>query len=322
MSITNKQLVSKADLALADLTSNGGRLNPEQTNRFIRKMIDSPTILRRVRTVGMTNQQMKINKLWFANPILKPATWTAGARALAASDRAAPASEQIQLSTEELIAEVRIPYEVLEDNIEGGSVSGANEAPAGGLHQTIIDLIGERVALDLEYLLIQGDSAGSGGIFATYPYLTKADGYLKRITSNVVNANSATYSKDVVKSVVKAMPDKYLRDRAQMVHFVSVDNETELRDTYGNRQTAMGDQHVQGNLPLYVFGSKVEGAALMPAANSIYCNPLNLIFGVQRNVMMEFDKIISERVYQIVVTMRVATQIEEETAAVKVTGIA
>jgi hypothetical protein len=47
------ELSQKADFALSELTSNGGVLNPEQNDTFIRLLIDQPTMLRAVRTVPM-----------------------------------------------------------------------------------------------------------------------------------------------------------------------------------------------------------------------------------------------------------------------------
>lgn len=307
----NKELIQKADLALADLAT-AGKLNPDQTNRFIRKLIDAPTILNKVRTVAMTAPDMKINKIGFGSRILNAAT---SATALAVGSRVKPDLSQVALSTKEVIAEVNVPYDVIEDNIERGRVDGSLQEGAGGLHQTLVDLIAERASLDLEELLIQGDT-GSGDT-----YLALVNGYLKQITSNVVNVNSAAITKDVMKAGLKAMPSRYLRNRAAMSHFVSVNNETELRDQYGQRQTAMGDAQVQGNLPLFVFGSKVEGAALMPAASGIFTDPQNLIFGIQRNIMLEYTKDIRARVFIIVLTARVAVAIEEETACVKYSNI-
>jgi hypothetical protein len=70
-----------------------------------------------------------------------------------------------------------------------------------------------------------------------------------------------------------------------------------------------------------VFGSQVRGVPLMPSANGLFTNPLNLIFGIQRNIQIEFDKDITKRVFIIVLTARVALEIEEVNAVVKYTGI-
>jgi HK97 family phage major capsid protein len=308
---TNQSLIQKADMALADLAT-AGHLNPEQTDRFIRTLMDSPTILNSVRTVAMRTPEMKINKIGFGSRILRPAV---EATALAASDRAKPDLSQVVLNTKEVIAEIRIPYAVLEDNIEGGNINVGMEQGAGGLHQTIVDMIAERAAVDLEELLISGDTASAD------PYLALQDGYLKMASANVLNAASATISKDLLKNVVKTMPAKYLRNRAALKHFVSVNNETELRDLYANRVGSFGDSNLQGALPLYIYGSQVQAAPLMPAANDLFTDPLNLIFGIQRQITIEYDKDITTRTFIIVLTTRVATAIEEKNAVVKVVGM-
>lgn len=310
MGTDNKDLIQKADMALSDLAT-AGVLTPEQDSRFIRKLMDTPTILSAVRTIGMTGPTKEINKLGFGTRMLRPAV---SATALQSSDRYKPSTEKITLTTKEIMAEINLPYDVIEDNIEGGRIDGALQAPAGGLHQTIVDMMAERAAVDLEELLIQGDT-GSGDA-----YLALKDGYLKRMTSNVVTVGG-TLTKTAIKNGVKAMPDRYLRNRASMVHYFSVDNETEMRDQYASRQTALGDQNLQGNLPLYMFGSQLKGVPLMPAANGFFCDPLNLIFGIQRRIQIEYDKDIRARVFIIVLTLRVDLTIEEETACVKYQSI-
>ena len=285
--MTNEAIIQKADLALSDLEI-AGKLNPEQTDRFIRTLIDQPTLLASVRTVAMGAPQMKINKIGFGSRILHPAV---SAIALPPELRAKPDLGQVQLETKEVIAEVNIPYDVLEDNIEKGNVNVPLQTGAGGLHQTIVDLIAERAALDLEELAIQGDTTNIGD-----PYLALQDGYLKMSTANVVNVGGA-FDKAAVKQALKTMPTRYLLNRSAMSHFVSVDNETEIRDQYGARQTALGDAQVQGLLPVYVYGSKVTPVALMLGTSGLFTDPMNLIFGIQRNIMIEYDKDIRARVF-------------------------
>jgi hypothetical protein len=54
----------------------------------------------------------------------------------------------------------------------------------------------------------------------------------------------------------------------------------------------------------------------------LFTFPKNLIFGVQRDIMIETDKDIRSRVLIIVLTMRIALQIEEADAAVRVSDLA
>lgn len=310
---SNEQLIRKADLALSDLASNGGLLLPEQTDRFIQTLIDSPTLLNSARVVTMTGPQKKINKIGFGSRILRKAV---SATALADNQRVKPDLGQISLSTKEVIAEIHLPYDVLEDNIEGGSITAAAGSSAGGLQDTLVTLLGSRAALDLEELAILGDTANVGD-----DYLALVDGFLKLATAHVVDAQGATLTKDIFKASIMAMPDKYLRVRSDLNFYVSVDNETEYRDTVANRVTGLGDAALVTASALAAFGSQILPAPLMPNASGIYTNPNNLIFGIQRRVNIEYDKDIRARKFIVVLTARIDFQIEESDAVVKMINI-
>lgn len=320
---SNTSLLQKADLAIADLTANGGDLLPEQGASFIRKLILQPTIMRQCRTVEMTTPKRKINKIGFGARILRKAT---SGTALTQGQRSKPTTEQIELNTQEQIAEVRLPYDVLEDNIERATAAN-NEASNTGpdaLRQTLIDLIAERAALDLEELGLLGDTAYTSGDADDQAYLSQLDGWLKRAATdgNVVDVNGATISKNVFKAGIKTMPKQYLRNVSAMKHFVSVNNEIEYRDTLANRTGALGDGMTTGQMEAFAYGSPVAPVQLMPEDEGLYTHPLNLIFGIQRQVSMEFDKDITARVYIIVLTTRVAFQIEEAEATIHYENIA
>lgn len=320
----NNSLLRKADLAIADLSTNGGVLLPEQGAAFIRKLIKSPTLIRVCRVVEMTSPQRKINKIGFGTRILRKA---ASGTALTQTQRSKPTTEQITLNTHEQIAEVRIPYDVMEDNIERAMVANnevANTGP-GGLRQTIIDMIAERAALDIEELGLLGDTAyTNGGDADDQAYLSQLDGWIKKTaaTGNVVDAASASISKDVFKKGLKAMPVQYQRNKAALNHFISVNQETEYRDTLADRGTGLGDQLVEGTRDVAAYGSPIKSVALMPEAKGLYTDPMNLIMGIQRQVSMEFDKDITTRTYIIVLTTRLDFQIEEATAMVGYINIA
>jgi hypothetical protein len=260
----------------------------------------------------MTAPQRKIPKIGIGQRMLRPAV---SATPLAAVDRTKPTLEQNVLNTDEVIAEIHLPYDVLEDNIEGGNVHAGAFSSPGGMHSTIIDLMAQRSALDLEELGLKGDSTSGD------PYLALTDGWLKLADQNIVDAGGSTFDRPVIKKVVKTMPDKYLRNRAALKHFVSVDNETELRDRFGDRQTPFGDAQVQGVTPLYAHGSQIVGASMMPSTDGLFTDPQNLIFGIQRDISLEYDKDISARVFIIVLTARVAFEIEEHEAIVRTRNI-
>lgn len=321
---SNQTLLQKADMTLADLTANGGELLPEQGASFIRKLILTPTILKQARVVEMTASRRKINKIGFGSRILRKAT---SGVALTETQRAKATTEQIELNTKEQIAEVRLPYDVLEDNIERATAAN-NEASNSGpdaLRQTLIDLIAERAALDMEELGLLADTSYTNGADQDdEDFLSQLDGWLKKAATsgNVVDVENATISRQVFKEGMKAMPKQYLRNVAQMKHFVSVNNEIEYRDTLANRTGQLGDGMTTGQLDAYAYGSPVSPVQLMPEEKGLYTHPMNLIFGIQRQVSMEFDKDITARVYIIVLTTRLDFQIEEAEATCHYSNIA
>lgn len=293
----SRTIVEKADIAVSNLTTDGGYLNAEQANKFLDIVIDEPTLLNRVRNVRMNAPKRKIEKIGFGNRILKVAP--SSGTALDASDRSKPDLDQIELETKEIIAEVWIPYDVLEDNIE-----------RGGLEDTIMRHIGMRVALDLEELLLQGDETASD------PYLALVDGVLQMSGNSTVDGTDKGYGADLWKALIKAMPTKYLRNIGLMNFFSSYQTEHEYRDVLADRATALGDNNITGRSPVFGFGVELAPCALMPNGNVAFTYPNNIIWGVQRQIMIEKDRDIRRRVIQIVLTMRIDFKCETSDALV------
>lgn len=301
-----KTIVEKTDIAVQDLIDDGGYLNPMQSDTFIRLLVDQPTILNEMRIVPMNAPTMQINTIGFADRIMHAAP--ASGTALADNKRAVPTTDKIELVTKEVMAEVHIPYDVLEDNIERGT-----------LESTIMSMITERAAIDLEELIILGYHS------ATDPYLALFDGLLIKATDHVVNYTSPPSDLDVniFKAGIHAMPTKYLRNRSQMKFYTSHYIETEFAAQLAMRETALGDVRTTNDYAavLKAFGVPVAPCAMMPDANYILTLPQNLILGIQRKIQVETDRQIRERSHVIVVTMRLAFEIEQTDAVVKARGL-
>lgn len=321
---TNRALLKKADLVIQDLRNDGGILQPTEGASFIRKLIVQPTILRQARVIEMTSPERRINKIGFGKRILRKAT---SGVALPAEQRAKPTTEQLTLRTNEQIAEVRLPYDVVEDNIERATAANneASNTGPGGLRQTVIDMIAERAATDIEEYALHADTAYVNPADAVdTAFLSQDDGWMKRASTvgNVVDVQNAPISKEVFKRGVKQLPVQYLRNRAGMRHFVSNNQEIEYRDTLANRATALGDTMTTGEQQAWAYGTPVLPVGQMLETEGLFTDPSNLIFGIQRQVSMEFDKDITARVYIIVLTCRIGLQIEEGEALVKYENIA
>lgn len=317
--MNEQELIQKADIALSDLVNNGGYVNPEQSNKFFRKAMDSAVILKDARTVPMSRPKMEINKIGFTTRVLRaanqgnissPENASAGTRALARADRYTPTTERITLETQEIIAEIDLPDEVIEDSIEGGNLDSAT------FQQTILDMMAERVSLDLEELVVLGDT-GSGDT-----YLALQDGVLVASTSNVVNNAGDPLSAQLFGNMVKALPTKYYKLLNRYRFYTSMPKEIDYRLTVAMRQTQLGDAVLTGQVPVTALGVQLSSTSYMPSGNVILMPPNNLIIGVQRALRMEFARLARERAFAIILSMRLAMAYEEEDMVVKAINVA
>lgn len=302
------ELVRKADLVLSELSTHGGLLSPEQTNRFLKKLIEAPTILGVARTVPMGADTMKLNKIGIGTRVLRAGVENT---ALTEAQRTTPVTSQVVLETKEVIAEMRLPYTVLEDNIEGQD-----------LVTTVLDLLAEQAAADLEDLILNGDEAFVDGDDAdNQAYMRLFDGVLKRVTSHVVNANSAALGLATFNTAFKAMPVKFRQNRAALRWFLTPNDEANYMQVLANRDTALGDAYVTGAATLRIMGIEATAANYLPASRALLTNPKNIIIGIRRRLTLESEKLISTRQLKFVLTARVAHNLEEEDAIVEVTNI-
>lgn len=308
---TNRSIIEKATMTLADLAS-GGRLNDQQFNTFYRRMIAAPTILNSARTVPMNSDSQKIEKIGFGQRILRPGV---EATALTEGQRSKPTTGTIKLNTQEVIAEINISYDTIENNIEGQNI-----------RTTIMNLLADRAALDLEELIINGDTDSSD------EYLALIDGVRKKVISHIVDAEGAAIAKEIFKRGIKAVPNQYLRNPADWRFYTNTGVELDWRDAVSNRQTSGGDQSLDGGRLMNAYGVPVNGIAMLQPYNvtspaytdvtdAILTHPKNIVVGMNRKIQVEVDKDISRRVFIIVLTAKIDVQLEEEDATAKIIHI-
>ncbi|MFZ5786918.1 MAG: phage major capsid protein [Acidobacteriota bacterium] len=117
--LSNRTILEKADLALADLTAGGGLLKPAQAQKFMRLLIKESVLMKLATVVPMASPKQQISKIKFSSRILRPGQ---EATALGATERVKPDLSQIELDAKLFKAEVRLSDEVLEDSIERGEL--------------------------------------------------------------------------------------------------------------------------------------------------------------------------------------------------------
>lgn len=317
--MNNAQIIEKADLTLADLQTGGGYMEPEQADRFIREIVVQPTILKNARVLPMTSSVQKFSRIGFGSRILRK-----GVRgtALTETERSKPKLEPITLTAHEVIAEVDLTYDEIEQNIEGGNINakGANMAPGvvnSTFKDTIVSMIAERAAEDLEELGLYGDVTTVGD-----DYLAMLDGWMVQANLHTADHLGAGIDKSLFKAGLKTLPKQYHRNLSKLRHYVSVAQEIEYRDTLSDRATALGDSVIEGFRGVAGFGVPVEKTPLMGETIGMLTHPKNLLFGIHRQISIEVDKVITDRKFVIVLSARVAYSIEDPNAVVLYTNIA
>jgi len=306
--INNESLLNKADAALADLTS-GGLLQPAQAQKFLRVLIDEAVLLKMATVVPMKSHKQVIDKIKFGSRILRAGTEN---EALPAGDRSKPSLGKVELDAKLFKAEVRLNNEVVEDSIERGQ-----------LRQTIMQLMAEQIAVDIDEILVKGDTN------STDPFLAQFNGLLAQIGTNQVEHSAGTTNRTLFKHMMKAMPHPFIRNKKSLRFLTSISSEIDYRDALADRATVVGDRMVEEDAPTMYAGIPVVSVPLFPEniGTGTYCtapvlmDPKNMTVGIWRDIRVETDKLVSEGVLLIVATMRFDMKLAHEPATVKANNV-
>lgn len=304
--LPNMSLLQKADLALSDLTSGGGILQPETAQKFMRILIDESKVMKLATVVPMKSMKMEIPKIRFTNRILRAGQ---SGVSLDAASRAKPDLTNVELDTALYKAEVRLPNEVLEDNIERDQ-----------LKNTIMQLMAEAISRDMDEAVVQSNPTSQDPFLANLP----AGGILYQNVTHQVDAQEQLLNKNVFKALMKAMPTPFLRNRETLRFLTSVHAEIDYRDSLGSRQTPGGDSYlIQAGEAAY-SGIPVVDVPLFPenigvgstTTDVLLTDPKNITVGIWREIRMETDKDVSAGVVIVVASLRFDMKFAEETATV------
>ena len=290
--MTNRTILEKADLALADLTAGGGLLKPAQAQKFMRLLIKESVLMKLATVVPMASPKQQISKIKFGSRILRPGV---EGTALGVADRVAPDLSMVELDAKLFKAEVRLSDEVLEDSIERGE-----------LRQTIMEMMAEAISRDMEDVAINGD------VTSVDPFLATMDGVLVQAVSNIVDAAAAPITKELLRDMLRTLPSEYLRDKKAMRYLTSVDADLGYRNTLAERSTAAGDRLLEDDTPVLYSGVPVQPIPLFPEDLGVgadqtailLCNPKNVHVGIWRQIRLESARDISEGTLKIVATLR------------------
>ena len=191
MNTNNQDLLARINGALKALTTSdlgGSILAREKQQQFVRVVSEATTMLDNARRIDMRSHTHDIDKIGFASRILRSAqedTEPSG-------EGSKPTPSTNTLESVETMAIAGITDSTLEDNIE-----------QEGFEDTLLDLIADRIGIDLEELFINGDKT-SGDEF-----LALTDGWLKKAANEVTNTDfDATEVESMFDTMLRAVPKK------------------------------------------------------------------------------------------------------------------
>jgi HK97 family phage major capsid protein len=304
--LDTQELLEKA-IDTSDLAA-GGLLNAEQVNKFVDYVVDQTTLIRDARVIRMRAPITQVAKIATSGRVSKPKT-----EGVAPGELSEPTFGNVQLTAVGVITPFEATYESLEDNIEGES-----------FEDTLIRVMAKQTATDLEELAIQGDTGSAD------PYLALLDGWRQLAEDgHAVDQEGAAVDKPLFSKMIKALPEKYKRDWADLRFYFAPVIAQDYRNTLSESNTIIGERFLLENAPLTVFGIPVVSVPMIPtnlgASNYSYAflTPRrNLIWGIHRDIRIDKDRDIMRGVNQYAITTRVACEYEEDDAVAVAINIA
>lgn len=305
--------IQKAAFDSSNLAA-GGLMVPAQSTTYVRLLRTQPTILRSVRMVRTKSPNQRIDRIGFGGRIFHTV-----AEDTAPGTEDKPTTSKVELATKEFTALIPITYEALED-----SIGSMGKLHGSALANTIWRLAAKQGALDAEEFALFGDTASGD------PDLAQFDGWIKVAeAANSYDHLDQNVSKELFKNSMLTLPKQYRANTNALRFYGANDVELEYADEIADRISIAGDRVlVDGFKVLSPYGIPMIPNGTIPtdlgAGNDesklILTFPENLIFGIWRDMHLDFDKNIQKRRLEVVITMRIDAKIEQSEGAVVATN--
>lgn len=272
----NPEMLQKADTLSIELAA-GGKLLPEEAKDFLRKAVNESALLKTIRVETITRPEMGIPKLAINQFIVKRHL---EAQELPVGDRSKVDLSQLDIPLIRERVQMDISLDVVEDNIEGE-----------GILDTVETHMFETLGANLSDILLTADTANAdirngGAAFAAGEEVkSDRDGLIKKAVAggNVLAAPVGGIIRDNLISLIKTVEPKYRRrmngQRGGMMFVMNPDDALDLKASFGNRETGVGDKaYLDGLSNFTIEGVPVLEDDNMPAGYVIYTSPLNIVW--------------------------------------------
>lgn len=309
MATSNRSIMQKADMEVSDLIADGGYLQEEQAQAFIVDAIKQSVMLKEITVKPMKSHTAILSKVGFSGSVLHPGT---SGQAVTLADRTKPVTDDVTLSTHLFKGEIRLNDETLEDNIENGTFK-----------QTVMDMMAEAVAYDMENVVCNGDTT------STDPLLAVFNGMRAKATSHPIAGGTLPIHMGMFELALKAMPQQYAKFAQDQAFYTSNLAEIDYRTYLASRATVLGDKFVEGGQPMRFGDRPIKAVPAWPnnlemtadCTSAVLTHPKNAICGIWRKVKVETDRDIQTGQWIMVVTVRFGFEYQEEDAVVQINAI-
>jgi HK97 family phage major capsid protein len=232
----NEELIIKT--ILASTLNNGGLLNPEQQQEFVKIIRANRDFIGRCRRVEMTNPHKEIDEMMVGQPISERALENTYS-----GNTSRPSFGKINLEAKKIKSSWNVTSEAGQRNIEGSN-----------FERSVMEVFSSRIGADIELLGFQGDTNSANNLLKTL------DGWGKQSEeAHILDADGASLTKDIFAHAIRRMPDEYVNDPG-LAWIMSRKLEIDWLDQVANRQTVQGDAALNGS------GVKPYGYPIIPVS--------------------------------------------------------
>lgn len=254
MGMSNKELIEKATIT-TDAIASAGKLSPRQADMFIDFVTQETSMQDKIRNVRFTREQTLIDKINVGNRVAVPKV-----EATDPGVRRGVTTSAVTLQPVEIMCPFEIGDLFKDENIEGDNVE-----------EHVIKMFARRFANNIEELWWDGNTVGpaqiesdllEGGSTSLYvndSYLALFNGWLKLAESgHVVDAQGAAMSPALMARAIRALPNKFRRNKRLLKFLCSPDHEQTYRESVSTRATKKGDDELTGQSEANVLAYGVE----------------------------------------------------------------
>jgi len=298
----------KADLKIADMSSAGALL-PAQAKKIMDIAIQDQVVLKECTFRPLSSSVEEVDRMGFLSRITRGGQ---EGQSLSESDRSKPTVGAVTFTTVKLKAQVNLTDEDCEQTVEGGTFEAH-----------ITRLMGERLGLDLEDLVWNGNTSSTDSL------LKLLNGLFVKASSHAVDNGSKVLEQADLMELVGAIPSQFKRNKKAMRIYAASDVELKWRDLMAGRVTGLGDSAILSSDAIPAYGIPVVEAPMIETplgggsgeSSLLFCDPKNVAVGVWKQVRVRTQQDIDSGNLKIVSDQWVDVEFLYEPAVAKLITI-